>query len=182
MVLLVLSFKTEDDKNKFEYLYSKYKNLLLHKAYGILHDYMLAEDAVSEAYLRIYKNLSKIDDPESARCIAFIVTIVKNTALTLLQKKVKHTADELYDEQQDAFELENHVVSQLGTEEIYRLLNQLGEEYRSVFLMKYAYDYNNQEIGKLLGMNANHVGVLLHRAKKKLSSILIEEGYLHAKA
>ncbi len=182
MFFIVLAFGSEQERDKFEYLYSKYKNLLLKKAYDILQDYMLAEDAVSEAYLRIYKNLSKIDDVDSGRSIAFLVTIAKNAALTLLEKKNKNATAEIPEEQADGFELEGQVVAALGTEEIYRLINSVGEEYKNVFLLKYAYDYSNQEIGKLLKINANHVGVLLHRAKKKLAAILREEGYIDAKA
>jgi RNA polymerase sigma-70 factor (ECF subfamily) len=174
-----LSFDTEGEKNKFEYLYEKYKRLLLKKAYGILGDFMLAEDAVSEAYLRVYKNLGKIDDPDSGRSIAFLVTIVKNAALTLLKKEMRNTSEELFDNQEDGFELENYVVSAISSDEQYKTLNRIGEEQRSVFLMKYAYDYSNQEIGKALGVNANHVGVLLHRAKKKIAAIMAEEGLLH---
>ncbi|MDL2237226.1 sigma-70 family RNA polymerase sigma factor [Christensenellaceae bacterium OttesenSCG-928-K19] len=182
MILLVLAFSSEEEKSKFEYIYEKYKNLLLHKAYGILHDYMLAEDAASEAFLRIYKNLGKIDDPDSGRCIAFIVTIVKNVSLTLLQKKAKNTAEELPEQQQDEFRLEDFVVSELSSGEIYNLLEQVGEEYKNAFLLKYAYDMSNQEIGKTMGVSANHVGVLLHRAKKKLKAILQEGGYAHEQA
>ncbi len=179
MVLLVLAFSSEEEKDKFEYLYSKYKNLLLHKAYGILHDYMLAEDAASEAFLRIYKNLAKIEDPDSGRCIAFLVTIVKNVSLTLLQKKARHTAEELPVEQQDDFRLEDFVVSRLTSSEIYGLLAQVGEEYKNAFVLKYAYAMSNQEIGKTMGVSANHVGVLLYRAKKKLSQLIKEGGQAH---
>ncbi len=182
MFFIVLAFGSERERDKFEYLYSKYKNLLLKKAYDILQDYMLAEDAVSEAYLRIYKNLAKVEDVDSPRSIAFLVTIAKNAALTLLEKKNKSAVSELTEDKSDGFELEGHVISALGTEDIYRLINSVGEEYKNVFLLKYAYDYSNQEIGKLLNINANHVGVLLHRAKKKLASILREEGYIDAKA
>lgn len=172
MVLIVLSFKTEEDRDKFEYIYSKYKNLLLLKAYGVLNDYMLAEDAVSEALLRIYKNLGKIDDPASKQSISFVVTIVKNVALTMLQKKIKNTAEELVVEPGDGFELEEHVVSALSEAEIYNVVGELGEEYKSVFLLKYAYDMSNKEIASMLDIAPNHVGVLLFRAKKKLAAML----------
>jgi len=182
LFVLVLAFKTESDRDKFEYIYSKYKRLLLHKAYGILHDYMLAEDAASEAFLRIYKNLDKIDDPRSNKCIAFVVTIVKNAALTLLKKKTRDRAEELLDNNQDSFELEDFVVSELSSQAIYGLMDEVGEEYKSVFLLKYAYDMSNKEIGSALGISPNNVGVLLHRARKKISDILRKEGYADGRA
>ena len=59
-MLIFLAFANDDDKSKFDYLYNRYVKLLLYKAYAVLHDYSLAEDAVSEAFIRVYKNLGKI--------------------------------------------------------------------------------------------------------------------------
>lgn len=63
MILLFVLASGEEEA--FAYLYSHYKGLMLQKAYAILHDRMLAEDAVSEAFLRIYRNRHKVDDPAS---------------------------------------------------------------------------------------------------------------------
>ena len=179
LVILLLSFNSEDDKAKFEAIFYDYKNLMLHKAYGILHDYMLAEDAVSEALLRVYKNLNKIEDPHAPRSVAFIVTITKNCALTLLQKNTKNIAAPLDEQDADGFDLEESVISDLSSSEIMSLVDELGEEQKSVFLLKYAYDMSHKEIGKALQMSENNVTVRLHRARKKLGALLVEKGYGH---
>ena len=51
----------DDNKNssKFEKVYLQYGKLMYSKAYEILKEYSLAEDAVSEAFIRIFKNLHK---------------------------------------------------------------------------------------------------------------------------
>ena len=74
-----------DADNKFEYIYKKYRKLLLYKAFEILKDYQLAEDSTDEAFIRIYNNLNNVDDPDSNFSIAYFVTIVKHTSLTLLK-------------------------------------------------------------------------------------------------
>ena len=84
ILLFVLALGEEE---AFAYLYSPYKGLMLQKAYAILHDRMLAEDAVSEAFLRIYRNRHKVDDPASDRSLSFVMTIVRNTALTLYNRE-----------------------------------------------------------------------------------------------
>lgn len=179
MVILVLSFATESDRDKFEYLYAKYKNLMFYKAWEILKDHMLAEDAVSEAYLRVYKNLHKIDDPASNRSISFIVTIVRNTALTLL-KQARPGAVESYEEDQpDTFDLEQTVFAQVSEQRIYEILNGMDEVSRNVFLLKYAHDFSHKEIAAQLGMTENNITVKLHRVKKKLADMLVKEGYTH---
>ena len=176
-MILLFAFANETDRDKFEYLYQKYKNLLLHKAYDILKDYALAEDAVSEAYIRIYKNMHKIGDPAENRSIAFAVTIVKNVALTMLSKEKAAVFAELDDTQADSFDLEEKVLAALSSQRIYATMEPLGEELRSVFLLRYAYDYSFKEIGALLGVSENNAAVRLHRAKKKVAQLLEKEGY-----
>ena len=178
-LILIFTFSNAQERDKFEIIYERYKKLMLHKAYGILRDYMLAEDAVSEALIRIYKNLHKIDDPTSGRCAAFVVTIVKNTALTILEKENKTTLDldeysEVLSDEQD---VENLVLSDISTERIHILLDNLSEELRAVFVLRYAYDLSHKEISELLGISENNVTVRFHRARQKLLGILIKEGY-----
>ena len=180
-MILLFAFASEHERDKFEFIFNKYRRLMLHKAYGILQDYSLAEDAASEAFIRIYKNIHKIDDPASNKTIAFIVTIVKNVSLTMLKKEKEYSVQEPDCEQQDSFDLEEYTLSQLGSDYIYQMLDLVGEELKSVFLLKYAYDLSHKEIGRLLDISENNVTVRLHRAKKKLAALLKEGGYVDAK-
>jgi len=178
-LIIILSFETEDERDKFEYIYSKYKNLLLYKAYEILKDYALSEDAVSEAFIRIYRNLHKIDDPKSNKAVAFIVTITRNAALTMLKKEKGNVVEEYDETKPDDYNLENHIISEMSSEAVYSMLNGMQEDMRSVFIMKYAYDMTHKEIGRTLGISENNVTVKLHRARKKLAALMIEEGYAY---
>lgn len=173
--LLALASPAEGEA--FEYIYTHYKGLMLQKAYGILRDPMLAEDAVSEAFIRIYKNMRKIEDPASNRCLAFVATITRNTALTLLQKERRQPAELPDEEQPDGFNLEEHVLTAVSAERMLALMDGLNEELRSVFLLKYAYDLPHKTIGRLLGITENNVNVRLYRAKKKIAALLAKEGY-----
>ncbi len=177
MFLLVI-LASEEDEDVFTYLYAHYKGLMLQKAYGILHDRMLAEDAVSEAFIRIYKNRHKLDDPASSRSLAFVMTIVRNTALTVYGRERRQPVlleDE--EEPEGSFDLEQTVLSAISSEQIAQIVESLPEELRSVFLLKYAYDLPHKKIGQLLGITENNVTVRLHRARKRLAAILIKEGY-----
>ena len=168
MFLLVI-LASEEDEDAFGYLYAHYKGLMLQKAYGILHDRMLAEDAVSEAFIRIYKNRHKLDDPSSSRSLAFVMTIVRNTALTVYSRERRqplHLEDE--EEPEGPFDLEQSVLSSISSEQILQIIGSLPEELRSVFLLTYAYDLPHKKIGQLLGISENHVAVRLHRARKRL--------------
>jgi RNA polymerase sigma factor, sigma-70 family len=178
-LILLFTFETEFERDKFEQLYNKYNNLLFYKAWEILHDYMLAEDAVSEAYMRLYRNLHKVDDdPDSPRSAAFLVTIVRNVALTMVKRAGAETADAFEEDRPDTFDLEGMVLSEISSERIYAILGGLDEELRNIFVLKFAYDMQHREIAETLGITENNVTVKLHRAKKKLAEILEKEGYV----
>lgn len=176
-MLILFTFTNEADRDKFHFLYERYKALMLSKAYGILKDYALAEDAVSEAYIRLYKNIHKIDDPVCAQSIAFLGMIVRNSALTILSKRNRIQAEALEDDWIGGGDIEYDILSKLSQEHIYRMMERLNEEYRSVFLLKYAYDMSHREIAKMLDISENNVTVRIHRAKKKLADMLVKEGY-----
>lgn len=176
-LLFIMTFSTQDERDKFEYLFHKYKKLLLHQSYQILKDYALSEDAVSEAYIRVYKNLHKIDDPDSPRTISFLVTIARNISLTLLSKEKKLPTETLFENQADGFDLEESVLLHISSERIQSLLDEMNEELRGVFLLKYAYNLSHREIGETLGISENNVTVRLFRARKKLAASLQKEGY-----
>ena len=179
VIIIVAAFSSDSDKDKFDLIFNKYKNLMLYKAYEILKDPYLAEDAVSDAFLRIYKNIHKISDPLSNRSVAFIITIVRNTALTM-SKKAGRVRNETVDEdvwediRDESIDIETSVLSGLAAENIYKIIDGLSEKYKQVFLLKYAYDYSHKEIGKLLDMTEGNVTVTLHRAKKMLTVLLSE--------
>ncbi len=180
-MIFLLTFASEEERDKFEYLYTKYKNLLIHQAYAILKDVMQAEDAVSEAFLRVYKNLDKIEDPDSNRSISFLVTIVKNVAFTMYQKKKRETVDSFDLDLPDKSEMELDIIGELNSKEIFAVVGRLDEVSKNIFVLKFAYDLSHKEIAESLGITENNVTVKLHRAKKKLAEILVKEGYADAR-
>lgn len=172
-----LSFSQESDKEKFDFLYAQYKRLLFLRAREILRDYALAEDAVSEAYMRIYRNLHKIEDVNSPQTVSFLVTIVKNVARTMIQKQQREPVIEPDEQLPDHFLLDEVVLGELGAARILALVDELKAEYREVFLLKYARGCSHKEIADLLQTSENNVTVRLFRAKKKLAEALREEGF-----
>ncbi|MCL2372382.1 MAG: sigma-70 family RNA polymerase sigma factor [Defluviitaleaceae bacterium] len=168
-MLNLISFASDSERYKFEYIYEKYKRLLRARAYDILKDYPLAEDAVSEAYLRAYKHLHKIGDPDSPQTASFLVTIVKNLAINMYHREKRSTPVDITEyDKPDEFNLEESVTSKDDTAMAMELVGRLREEYRAVFLLKYAHELSHKEIAATLGITENNVTVRLHRAKTKL--------------
>ena len=144
----------------------------------VLHDHMLAEDAVSEAYIRIYRNLEKIDEPDSPRCAAYVVTIVRNVAFTIRSKAKGEISSSFEDESfdiADTNDMENDVLSGIATENLVLIIRRLDEQSQNIFLMKYAYDLPHKEIAEQMNITENYVTVKLHRIKKSLAKMIEEE-------
>ena len=179
MLFIFFSFENEQEQSKFEYIYAKYKKLLLYKANEILNDRYLAEDAVSEAFIRVYKNLHKIDDPDSGMMASFLAVIVKNTAINILNQNKNISAADIYDDEpQSDFDVEEHIVSETVTEGMLKLVDKLKDELKECFLLMYAHGLSYKEIGAVLKISEANVAVRIHRAKKKLIKLLKEENYI----
>ncbi len=70
-------------------IFNKYRHSMQRVASRILKDPQSAEDTVSEAMIKIIKNVDIIDDIESKKCANFVYTITKNAALDLYRKNKK---------------------------------------------------------------------------------------------
>jgi len=118
--------------------------------------------------------MHKIEDVDSPRTVAFLATITRNCALTLLQRRRHESAGyepEVFEELADPEDVEQTVLCALTVEEVYALLGQLDELSRNVFLLKYAYDLPHAEIAAQLGLTENNVTVKLHRTRRKLQEL-----------
>ena len=187
MLIFLVVAAGYDGQTKFDYIYNKYKKLLLFKANNILNDYSLAEDAVSEAFLRVYKNMRKIDDPDSGETASFLVIIVKNTSINIYNKNKNNTyvsdisdISDITEENdlRDSYDLEENVVSETITEGMLQVVDKLNDDLKNCFLLMYAYDLSYKEIGKILNISESNVAVRIHRAKKKLIEMLRKEKYI----
>jgi len=166
---MLLTFASENERHKFEYIYEKYKRLLWTKAFDILKDHALAEDAVSEAFIRAYKNLHKIGDADSPQTISFLVVIAKNVAINMYNRQKRVTPIDLAEhDEADDYNMEEEIEIKDEADNAMQLVDQLREELKAVFLLKYAHDLPHKEIARLLGITENNVTVRLHRAKAKL--------------
>lgn len=170
-VLFVLN-----SSDKFNAIYLQYGRLMFYKAFEILRDHGLSEDAVNEAFIRIYKNLHKLDDEiPSGRTAAFVVMVVKNVALTMVRKERRGEILPLEESAAETYSIDEAAVSDMTAEAIMNTVDQLNEELKQVFLLYYAYDMSHKEIASTLGITSNSAAVRLHRAKRKLAEILTAE-------
>ena len=86
MLLYLSLIETEEDKIKFEDIFNSYKKTMYYVANSILKDEHYSHDAVQNSFLKIIKNIDKIEDVKSNKTKGFIVTIVKNSSIDIYRK------------------------------------------------------------------------------------------------
>lgn len=167
---------SQNDKNKFEDVYLKYKNLMLNRAYDILKDSGLAEDAVQNAFLSILKNLSKINEIDTQETKGYVLVITENAAKKIYNKQHKiittdFKGDESVNNIEDNFENKNSV------EIVKNRIESLSEIYRNVMILKYFNDLNDKEIASALAIPVATVRKRIVRGRKILLASIKDGEY-----
>lgn len=67
-------------------IYSNYKETMFYTAFQILRNYHEAEDAVSDAYIKLIQYLDKIDLKDCYKTQKFIVIVTKSAAIDVFVK------------------------------------------------------------------------------------------------
>ena len=134
------------------------------------------EDLYQEVLLQIWRSLSGLKDPATAS--TWLYRVALNTAISFVRKQaprrdrvsafsheqIRQAAEQRQPaEEQDSAEL-------AALYEVIAKLDGVEKARITLFLEDLSYE----EIAEVMGLNPGHVGVLLHRVKKKLSSLIHE--------
>lgn len=174
MLIYLSLLNTEEEKNKFEQIYSQYRLTMFYVAKSILKDDFLSEDAVHDAFINIAKSLDNISDAVSLRTKGYVVIIVRNICLNILKKQKQIVEIEDFDEN-ISYDLclEDEVLSKLSFDSIIEQIMELPEIYKDVLYLSYVEDLSVQEISELFNIPDETVKKRLQRGRKKLSEKIL---------
>lgn len=180
--MFLLQIENPDDRLRAERLYEQYRYLLYSKAYKILQDKHLAEDAVQQSFIKIINNLHKINENNCPRTRNFLVIICVNVAKSIYNKSSYLNKQDYAIEDIDADMVDNGnspldiLVDKDSVKQITGAIEALSPIYRDVLLLKRAYGYSLKEIAELLEIPEETAKKRLARARKILSRVLEKEG------
>lgn len=169
---------SEPDKQRFIFLYEKYRSLMFYVAKTILEDDFIAEDAVQEAFLRIAKNFSKIGEIDCPQTRRFVVIITRNISINMTRKNFDFDEIDKYSETiltSSADDVFSHIELGIVKESLLKLPNQ----YRDVLYLYHLYGLTFNEISSLLGISNETAKKRAQRARSILRMQLEKEGYHH---
>lgn len=143
---------------------SQYRYQFYIVAYAILENEADAEDAVCNAILSGYEHLVQLKNPNKFK--SWMITITKNEALKLRQKRMELPGDEnverLLPPVQDSHN------------ELWDIVQTMKEEYRIVVVLFYYNNLSLREISRILDIPVGTVKSRLNRGREFLKEALDE--------
>jgi len=171
----------DTNRSKAEEIFLKYYSTMMYVAISILKEQAAAEDAVSEAMIKIIKNIEKITDVSCYKTRGYIVIIVRNTSLNLLKKQSNIsgiTDDNIPDSD---ISLIDNFISEENYQTIIKAIRSLPQSLSDVLFLSAVNDFDNTKISKILNLSYDVVKMRLSRAKKAIRKTLKETGDTYGK-
>ena len=146
-------------------LYNKYAPKMFGICLRYAKDYHSAEDALQDAFVKVFKYISKFRREGSFE--GWLRRIFVNTSIEHLRKSVN-----LYPIVNDAGEAieihDNTVFDDLEQQDLLSLVQDLSPGYRTVFNLYVVEGYSHKEIAKLLGITEGTSKSQLARSRQVL--------------
>ena len=165
----------DGDDTAFTELVKKYQKSVHALAWRKVQDFHIAEDITQETFLKAYKGLSTLKEPQSFA--SWLYVIAANNCKTWLSKKRLQTQS-LEDTDNEELEkatyssyvsAENERVSvEAQREVVKKLLAKLQESDRTVITLYYLGGMTYEEISRFLGVSVSAIKNRLYRARQFL--------------
>lgn len=161
---------------EFEKVYRRYfKDVFLY-VMSICGDEQIAEDIVSETFLKALENIDGFKGNCDIR--VWLCQIAKNTYFSYIRRIKRHPVQELPSQLEDKADVEQSVCLAEASMKAYETLRNLKEPYKKVFILRVFGGFNFKQIASLFGKTQNWAYVTFHRARKKIRAEMKEEHYL----
>jgi RNA polymerase sigma-70 factor (ECF subfamily) len=152
------------DIEDFGAFYDRTYPVAYRTAWAILRDGGAAEEAVQDAYVSAYRDRGRFRGEAPAR--AWLLRIVVNRCLANVRRpRPRLVALDEGTDPADPGDDPARLTDHLALDEAMRALDARS---RAAVVLRYYADLDHAAIASALGTNANHVGVILHRALERL--------------
>ena len=167
------------DPRLFAELVDRYTDAFQRKAFSILRNKEAAEDAVQDAFVKIYKNARRFTPEPGAGFKSWGYRILVNTCFTAYQKRKREGVylanlepefQELVADKKEAV----HAEERLNADEVASFLKELPESLRQVMQLHFVEGKPHADVAKIVGISEGAVRARVHRAKQELRDLIKE--------
>jgi RNA polymerase sigma-70 factor, ECF subfamily len=148
----VVALTARSDEVALAELYDRFGRTAYGLALRVLRDEALAEDAVQEAFLAIWRGASRFL-PERAKASTWILTLVHRRAVDLVRREQRRRADPLPEVEAGAGgpSAEDSAWLRLERERIQAALRRLPDQQREAIELAYFGGFTQSELAERLG-------------------------------
>lgn len=162
MDVLLVKRAQRRDMDAFVDLMEKHKTGLYKVAKSYLSSEEDVADVMQETVLSVYEHIQELKSVSYFK--TWMTRILINHCKDLLRQQKRYlVSGQLPENTQEAPESDR---------EFYRLVGELPEDYRAVFLLYYGEGFHTREIAWILDMNENTVKSKLRRGRDRLKQVL----------
>jgi RNA polymerase sigma-70 factor, ECF subfamily len=154
------------DEHAFDSFYSGTARALRAYVARVLGDLGQVDDIVQESYLKLLRMPAAPGDPEQLRRLLFRIASNLVSDEWRQRRRVTKAAD------MHASEPDGSSRDMVLRLDMIRVFQQLTPQQRQMMWLAYVEGADHREIASALGLREGSVRVLLHRARRKLASLL----------
>lgn len=168
---LVLAQNGDDEA--FTQLVERYQNPVYNLCYRMLGNAQEAEDAAQEAFWRAYQAIRRYDRNRSFA--TWLLSITAHYCIDLQRKRRLPTL-EIEDWMEEVLpdntpDPERMTGAREEKERIQKMLTALNPQDRAAIILRYWYEFSEEEISRTLKLSVSAVKSRLHRARLKFAAI-----------
>ena len=157
--------------DEFTQVYAAHHAEVLRLAYLLCGDAHRAEDAVAEAFVRVYRQMRKggVDHPRAYLRRAVINEVNSRFRRLAIERR---EASRRSGDDRGSRTTEEHLVD---TDEVFTALRTLPERQRTALVLRFYSDLPEREIAEAMGISVGTVKSTLSRGLERLRATLAEE-------
>lgn len=167
-----LAIRAQTDEQAFTELYTSYFDEIYRFVVKRIGHRETSEDIVSDIFRKTFLHLDTFN-PAEASFRTWVYRIAHNTLIDFYRTRNTKTTQlvdiDAAEDVVDTSDPQGYVINQEARAALRACMTHLPDAQRQIVELKYFDEFSNQEIGELLHISANTVGVNLHRALKKLT-------------
>lgn len=168
--------EAKQSPERFALLYDRYVEQIYRYVRRRVNEDATAEDLVSQTFFDALNHLQSYQF-RGFPFSSWLYKIAHNNVLKWYRENSKYNKVDLEDVKEILGEdiLEENLDVNLEKDELKKALERMDYEERELIRLKYFEEVSNIEMGEIMGITPNNIGVKLFRALRKLKSLLEEE-------
>lgn len=161
------------DSRYFAALYDRYFQKVYYQVIAYVKNSKEAEDLSHDIFVKLYDKLSLFKGRSSFSTWLFSLT--RNAALDYLRRK-GNLREQNIDEShlEHISEVDDRELLQIRSDRLAVVINALPPDDKAILIMKYAHEWQIDEIAEVMGLGESAVKMRIKRAKFKARKIYLE--------